>query len=81
MNISVNKNTVPKDKSALVPSGLRMGAVPMTSRGVSSDEFASIVEFVDRGTQLAKKLKDETGPKLTDFKDFLAKNGDQIPEL
>lgn len=25
VNISVNKNTVPKDKSALVPNGLRMG--------------------------------------------------------
>jgi len=50
VNISVNKNTVPKDKSALVPNGLRMGSVPMTSRGVNVDEFGTIIEFIDRGT-------------------------------
>ena len=50
VNISVNKNTVPKDKSALVPNGLRMGSVPMTSRGVNANEFGTIIEFIDRGT-------------------------------
>lgn len=58
-----------------------MGAVPMTSRGVTSDEFASIVEFIDKGTNLALKLKSEAGPKLSDFREYLAKNGENHPDI
>ncbi|EEQ98443.1 serine hydroxymethyltransferase, putative, partial [Perkinsus marinus ATCC 50983] len=32
-SITLNKNTVPGDKSAMNPSGLRIGSPAMTSRG------------------------------------------------
>merc|ERR1719333_1402586 len=32
-NIALNKNTIPGDKSALSPGGVRMGAPALTSRG------------------------------------------------
>jgi glycine hydroxymethyltransferase len=34
VGISVNKNTVPGDKSAMNPSGLRFGTPPLTTRAV-----------------------------------------------
>lgn len=47
-HIAANKNTVPGDKSALVPGGLRMGAPALTSRGFTEADFEKIAEFVDR---------------------------------
>ena len=47
-HIAANKNTVPGDKSALVPGGLRMGAPALTSRGFTETDFEKVAEFVDR---------------------------------
>ena len=53
INIYTNKNTVPGDKSALVPSGLRLGAPAMTSRGLVEKDFKEIVQFIDRSVSIA----------------------------
>lgn len=37
--ISINKNTVPGDKSALIPSGIRIGSPAMTTRGCKENDF------------------------------------------
>ena len=47
-HIAANKNTVPGDKSALVPGGLRMGAPALTSRGFTEEDFKQVARFVDR---------------------------------
>ena len=47
-HIAANKNTVPGDKSALVPGGLRMGAPALTSRGFTESDFDKVADFVDR---------------------------------
>ena len=44
--LSLNKNTVPGDKSALVPSGIRMGTPALTSRGLDEGDCTKVV----RGT-------------------------------
>ena len=47
-HIAANKNTVPGDKSALVPGGLRMGSPALTSRGFTEADFDKVAEFVSR---------------------------------
>ena len=51
-SIAVNKNTVPGDKSALVPSGLRIGTPALTSRGFTEEHFDTVAEFLHRGVEV-----------------------------
>ena len=60
-HIALNKNTVPGDKSAMVPGGIRMGPPALTSRGFIESDFEQVAEFVHRGIQIAKDLKTQTG--------------------
>ncbi len=47
VGITVNKNTVVGDKSALRPSGLRIGSAALTSRGMKELEFRQIAEWIN----------------------------------
>ena len=38
-NITVNKNAVPGDTSAMIPGGVRIGSPAMTSRGCTPENF------------------------------------------
>jgi len=68
-DINCNKNTVPGDKSALQPHGLRVGAPAMTTRGLVEKDFEQIVEFVDRGIKITQEIKTANPThKLKDFK-------------
>jgi glycine hydroxymethyltransferase len=55
--LAVNKNTVPGDKSALVPSGIRMGSPALTSRGFDEGDFDKVAEFFHRAVGIAKAHK------------------------
>jgi len=71
-NLHCNKNTVPGDKSAMQPHGLRMGAPAMTSRGLVEKDFEEIAQFVDRAIQITASLKKgNPSHKLKDFKQLL----------
>mmetsp|Transcript_2947 Transcript_2947/g.4300 ORF Transcript_2947/g.4300 Transcript_2947/m.4300 type:complete len:494 (+) Transcript_2947:66-1547(+) len=80
--IAVNKNTVPGDKSALVPGGLRIGAPAMTSRGLSEDDFVVIAELMHEGIALTKTLKAELAKenvkKIADFRATVSPNDPRI---
>lgn len=47
--IACNKNTVPGDKSALNPSGIRLGSPALTGRGLKGIDFEKVAEFVHQG--------------------------------
>jgi glycine hydroxymethyltransferase len=68
ISIACNKNTVPGDKSALNPSGIRLGTPALTTRGLVEKDIDQVVEFIHRGLSLAKEISDASGPKLVDFK-------------
>ncbi|CCG80581.1 Probable serine hydroxymethyltransferase, cytosolic [Taphrina deformans PYCC 5710] len=81
VNIASNKNTVPGDKSALIPHGLRLGTPAMTTRGFEAKEFRQVVDFIDRAVEITLKVNASApGKKLKDFKDHLGE-GEQFSDI
>ena len=73
VNITCNKNTTPSDKSALTPSGLRVGAPAMTSRGMGEEDFKRVAGYIDKCVKLAKSVQLELPKESNKLKDFKAK--------
>eukprot|EP00322_Chrysochromulina_rotalis_P009703 CAMPEP_0115847216 /NCGR_PEP_ID=MMETSP0287-20121206/10269_1 /TAXON_ID=412157 /ORGANISM="Chrysochromulina rotalis, Strain UIO044" /LENGTH=458 /DNA_ID=CAMNT_0003301045 /DNA_START=28 /DNA_END=1404 /DNA_ORIENTATION=+ len=67
MHITLNKNAVHGDVSAMAPGGVRIGAPAMTSRGLKEADFEQIGDFLDRGIKLTLEVQGKTGKKLVDF--------------
>lgn len=81
INIASNKNTVPGDKSALIPGGLRLGSPAMTSRGLEENDFIKIADFIDRAVKITQEEKTKVvGKKLSDFKTHIG-DGTQINSI
>merc|ERR1712083_830611 len=73
-SISLNRNAVHGDASALSPGGVRIGSPAMTTRGCTAEDFKKIAEFLDRCCQIALKIQREKGKKLKDFEQGLSDN-------
>ncbi|KAL9125467.1 MAG: hypothetical protein Q9217_005332 [Psora testacea] len=56
VGVASNKNTVPGDKSAMKPGGLRMGSPAMTTRGLLPNDFTRVAEVVDRAVTITQHL-------------------------
>jgi glycine hydroxymethyltransferase len=76
VSISLNRNAVHGDASALSPGGVRIGAPSMTTRGCGVEEFKKIAIFLDRCCQIALAVQKEKGKKLVDFENGLKGNAD-----
>merc|ERR1711866_24213 len=70
-SISLNRNAVHGDASALSPGGVRIGAPAMTTRGLKEDGFVKVAEFLDRVLQISLQIQKEKGKKLKDFEQGL----------
>merc|ERR1712061_874588 len=66
-SISLNRNAVHGDASALSPGGVRIGTPAMTTRGLKEDGFVKIAEFLDRVLRITLQIQQEKGKKLKDF--------------
>ncbi|XP_046604196.1 serine hydroxymethyltransferase isoform X1 [Neodiprion virginianus] len=71
IGIACNKNTVPGDKSALNPNGIRLGTPALTTRGFKEAEIDKAVNFIHSGIELAKEVTAISGLKLPEFKRVL----------
>ncbi|THU49250.1 hypothetical protein C4D60_Mb06t07580 [Musa balbisiana] len=79
-NITVNKNAVFGDSSALAPGGVRIGTPAMTSRGLVEKDFEQIAEFLHQAVTICLSIQKEHGKLLKDFNKGLVNNKD-IEEL
>merc|ERR1712193_408247 len=77
-SISLNRNAVHGDASALSPGGVRIGSPAMTTRGCTEADFTQIANFLDRCCQIALKVQAAKGKKLKDFEEGLAENPDVL---
>lgn len=78
MHITLNKNAVHGDVSAMTPGGVRIGAPAMTSRGLKEVDFEQIGEFLHKGLEMALEIQNKSGKKLVDFLKML--DGDEYKE-
>merc|ERR1712045_608661 len=75
-SISLNRNAVHGDASALSPGGVRIGAPAMTTRGCTTEDFKKIAHFLDRCCQISLKIQEVKGKKLKDFEAGIEANTD-----
>jgi len=74
VDISINKNSVPGDKSALSPGGIRLGTSALTTRGFKEDDFIKVVEIIDKVIKIALTIQETSGNKLKDFIEIMEEN-------
>ena len=74
--ITLNKNCVPGDRSAVTPGGVRIGAPALTTRKFVESDFEQIAVFLDRALKIALDIQTKSGPKLVDFVALLENNAD-----
>lgn len=66
-SITLNKNAVLGDKSALTPGGVRIGTPALTTRGLNEDHFRQVADFLHEAVQIALNIQETSGKTLKDF--------------
>jgi len=80
-SISLNRNAVHGDASALSPGGVRIGSPAMTTRGCTKEDFDTIGLFLDRCAQIALTVQKSHGKKLVDFEKGLTNDNKELVQL
>jgi len=56
VHITLNKNTIIGDKSAITPGGVRIGTPAVTSRGFLNDDMREVGRFIDEVMKISLKI-------------------------
>ena len=82
VNIACNKNSIPGDKSALTPCGIRIGAPAMSTRGMGEEDFKRIARYIDTCIGICKDVQKSLPKEANKLKDFKAKvAGGEVQEI
>jgi glycine hydroxymethyltransferase len=73
INIACNKNSIPGDKSALTPCGIRIGTPAMTSRGFGEKDFERVAKYIDESIKICKDVQATLPKDANKLKDFKVK--------
>jgi len=58
VHITLNKNTIIGDKSAVTPGGVRIGTPAVTTRGYKENDMRQVGAFLDSLIGISKKIQD-----------------------
>ena len=82
INIACNKNSIPGDKSALTPCGIRIGAPAMTTRGFGEADFVRVADYITQAIDLCKVIQDGLPKEANKLKDFkIVAASEKVPEI
>lgn len=61
-SMTVNKNAIAGDTSALNPGGVRLGTPALTSRGMGETDMQRVAEFLHRGVEISLEAQELATP-------------------
>ena len=68
IHITLNKNTIIGDKSAVTPGGVRIGTPAITTRGYDESDSRQVARFIDQAVKLSIDIQEKSGAKkITEF--------------
>lgn len=67
VKITLNKNSIAGDKSAIYPGAVRIGTPAVTTRGMKEPEMEKICEFLDRIVKICLRCQEKSGKNINDF--------------
>jgi len=68
VHITLNKNTIIGDKSAITPGGVRIGTPAVTTRGYVDNDMREVGRYIDELFKISLGIQASKGKKLSDFK-------------
>ena len=80
-HITINKNSVKGDLSAVTPGGVRVGTAALTTRGFTPDDMLAVGELLAEALELTIEIQNASSSKL--LKDFLlaAQQSEKVQDL
>ncbi len=72
IHITLNKNTILGDKSAITPGGVRIGTPAVTTRGYVEKDMLEVSRFLDEAAKLSIDIQKTSGSKLKEFENAIA---------
>eukprot|EP00045_Choanoeca_perplexa_P017152 m.243356 g.243356 ORF g.243356 m.243356 type:complete len:461 (+) comp17462_c0_seq4:119-1501(+) len=80
VDITLNKNAILGDRSALAPGAVRIGTPALTTRGMTNEHMKTVADLLDQALKLALELQEEAGKPLKTWVPAMQKSA-KVAEL